>query len=207
VRGVLSVVEGRVLGCLLEKERTTPDQYPLTLNALVLACNQSTNREPLMNVEPSEVDAAITSMKAAGFARVVHPSHGRSVTRYRHVADERYGWTPDQAALMAVLLVRGPQTISELKTRSERLHGFASLDEVEATMRSLASTEEPFAVQLDRLPGQKEPRWQQLLAEEPEREVARDKIASHGSGELHARIAELEARVERLEAALADLLS
>src|SRR5512143_1174030 len=116
---MLTIVEGRVLGCLLEKERTTPDQYPLTLNALIAACNQSTTRDPVMALEAHDIEAAITSMKAAGLARLVHPSHGRSVTRFRQVADERYEWSRSQAALMTMLLLRGPQTLAELKSRTE----------------------------------------------------------------------------------------
>src|SRR4051812_16993007 len=112
---MLSIIEGRVLGCLLEKERTTPDQYPLTLNALVSACNQSTSRDPVMALDTHDVEAAIMSLKTAGYPRLVHPSHGRSVTRYRQVADEHHDWTRGQGALMAMLLLRGPQTLSELK--------------------------------------------------------------------------------------------
>src|SRR4028119_110567 len=94
IAGVLSIVEARVLGCLLEKERTTPEQYPLTLNALVTACNQATSREPVMSLDPHEVEATINELKAQKLARLVHPSHGRSVTRYRQVIDEVHGWTP-----------------------------------------------------------------------------------------------------------------
>ena len=203
---MLGILDGRVLGCLLEKERTTPDQYPLTLNALLLACNQSTNREPVMNVEVHEVDASITSMKSAGLVRIVHPSHGRNVTRFRQVADEQFRWTPEQASLMSVLLVRGPQTIAELKTRSERLHAFASLDEVEGTLQSLATSDEPFAVQLERQSGQKELRWQQRLADEAEPGPARLAPSNSVTDQLHDRVAQLESRLERLEAALGDLL-
>src|SRR4051794_16205371 len=117
---MLTIIEGRVLGCLLEKERTTPDQYPLSLNALVLACNQSTSRDPVMTLEAHDVESAITSLKLAGLTRLVHPSHGRSVTRFRQVADEHHDWTRAQSALMAMLLLRGPQTLAELKSRTER---------------------------------------------------------------------------------------
>src|ERR1700740_1682538 len=104
---MLSVIEGRVLGCLMEKERTVPDQYPLSMNALVLACNQSSSREPVMSLDEHEVDAAVTCMKGQGLVRVVHPSHGRSVTRYRQVADEKHELDDAAAAIIAVLLVRG----------------------------------------------------------------------------------------------------
>ncbi|MEO6124499.1 MAG: DUF480 domain-containing protein [Ilumatobacteraceae bacterium] len=205
---MLSIVEGRVLGCLLEKERTTPDQYPLTLNALVSACNQSTSRDPVMTVDPNDVDTAITSLKGQGLTRLVHPSHGRSVTRFRQVADEHFTWTTGQAALMAVLLLRGPQTIVELRTRSERQYAFESIDIVDATLLSLAaqdaSPDGPVVVLLDRVVGQKELRWQQLIAEEAEHAPRTQSIAPAGG--LTDRVAELEARVATLEAALADLL-
>jgi uncharacterized protein YceH (UPF0502 family) len=201
---MLTIIEGRVLGCLLEKERTTPDQYPLTLNALVSACNQSTSRDPVMAVEAHDAEAAIMSMKASGLARLVHPSHGRSVTRFRQVADEHHGWTPAQSALMAMLLLRGPQTLAELKTRTERQHDFRSLDEVEAVLGELAATDPPLVVHLERAPGQKETRWQQLLAEEAEPTVRAHAVAPAGG--LADRVNELEGRVARLEAAIADLL-
>src|SRR5262249_54797345 len=146
LRRMLSVVEGRVLGCLIEKERTTPDQYPLSLNALVLACNQSTNREPVMVIEPHEAEAAITSMKASGHVRLGPPSHGRSFTRYRHVVDERLGWTPEACAVLAVLLLRGPQTSGELRTRTERMQPFATPEAVEDVLTQLAAADPSLAV-------------------------------------------------------------
>src|SRR3954452_22344823 len=117
---MLSVIEGRVLGCLMEKERTVPDQYPLTMNALVSACNQSSSREPIMSLDDFEVDASITSMKAQGLIRIVHPSHGRSVTRDRQVAVEKLQLEEPPAAVMEGLLVRGPQTIADLSQRTKR---------------------------------------------------------------------------------------
>lgn len=203
---MLSIIEGRVLGCLLEKERTTPDQYPLTLNALVLACNQSTSRDPVMALDAHDVEAAITSMKTAGYTRVIHPSHGRSVTRFRQVADEHHDWTRGQTALMAMLLLRGPQTLAELKSRTERQHDFESVDEVEAVLLELTATEPPMVVHLERAPGQKETRWQQLLAEEAEPVARASHAAVAPAGGLSDRVGELEARVARLEAAIADLL-
>jgi len=204
VAGMLTIIEGRVLGSLLEKERTTPDQYPLTLNALVLACNQSTSREPVMRLDDHEVDGALTSLKSQGLLRYVHPSHGRSVTRYRQVADEVWGLSPAAAALIAVLMLRGPQTVAELKARTERLHFFQKAEAVEAELRELAAAG---TVQLlERQPGQKEARWQQLLGEEAEPTVAAVVVAAAVSGSMTDRVAQLEARVARLEAALADLL-
>jgi uncharacterized protein YceH (UPF0502 family) len=207
---LLSRVAARVVGCLLEKERTVPDQYPLTLNALVTACNQTTSRDPVMHLDEHEVEAALAGLKADGLVRMVHPSHGRSVTRYRQVADERWKLERDAAAVMAVLLLRGPQTVNELRTRTERQHSFDGPAEVQAVLDQLA--ERGMVHLLDRQPGQKEPRWQQLVADEPEpSERVVHAVTSRGAdaaetAALTARVTELEDRVARLEAALAELL-
>jgi uncharacterized protein YceH (UPF0502 family) len=202
---MLTVIEGRVLGCLMEKERTVPDQYPLTMNALVSACNQSSSREPIMALDEHEVDASITSMKAQGLLRIVHPSHGRSVTRYRQVADEKLELDDPAAAIIAVLLVRGPQTSAELRSRTERLHSFDSAMEVERSLHDLADN--ALVRLLDRQTGQKEQRWQQLIADEVE-PVAAPAPVHPGSvvGSMSDRVAQLEERVTKLEAALAELL-
>ena len=202
---MLSVIEGRVLGCLMEKERTVPDQYPLSMNALVSACNQTSSREPVMSLDEHEVDAAITSMKTQGIVRIVHPSHGRSVTRFRQVADEKYELDDAQSAIVAVLLVRGPQTAAELRSRTERLHGFESSFEVERSLRELS--DRSLVRLLDRQMGQKEQRWQQLLAEEVEPVAAPLAVTpSAVAGSMADRVAQLEERVAKLEAAIADLL-
>ena len=209
---MLSVVEARVLGSLLEKQRTVPDQYPLTLNALASACNQSQSRDPVMQVSDHEIEAAITTMKANGLARLVHPSHGRSATRYRQVADEQWSLEPDAAAVIALLLLRGPQTVAELRSRTERLHPFDSLDDVQRVLEQLAESE--MVRLLERQPGQKELRWQQLVAEEVEQLAAPRSFATSSSPAvaagaveaLTAKVEALEARITVLEAALADLL-
>ncbi len=202
---MLSVIEGRVLGCLIEKERTVPDQYPLTMNALVSACNQSSSRDPIMALDDFEVDASITSMKAQGLLRIVHPSHGRSVTRYRQVAVEKYELDDPAAAVVGVLLVRGPQTVAELRTRTERLHTFDSAGEVEACLHHLLDS--GLVRLLDRQTGQKEQRWQQLIAEEAEPVAGPSAVVpSAVSGSMADRVAQLEDRVAKLESALADLL-
>jgi uncharacterized protein len=202
---MLSVIEGRVLGCLMEKERTVPDQYPLTMNALVSACNQSSSREPIMALDDFEVDASITSMKGQGLLRVVHPSHGRSVTRYRQVAVEKYELDEAAAAVMAVLLVRGPQTVAELRSRTERLHGFDSAAEVEASLQQLLDS--ALVRLLERHVGQKEQRWQQLIAEEAQPVAGPATVVPAAvSGSMVDRVAQLEERVAKLESALADLL-
>jgi len=240
---MLSIIEGRVLGCLVEKEHTVPDQYPLTMNALLSACNQSTSREPVMRLGEHEVMSALTSMKTEGFVRLVHPSHGRSATRYRHVVYEHLDVDDGAAVLLAVMLLRGPQTLSELRTRTERQHGFESLDEIEVSLQDLAGR--GFVRLLDRQPGQKEARWQQLVADEaapvsytaqptpapaawsaaPQPAPGRSGVAESDDDRCVApgivrpvasppppapgladKVAELEARVAKLEAALADLL-
>ena len=188
---------------MLEKERTTPDQYPLSLNALTLACNQSTARDPVMSVDPSDVQSAIASLKGVALVRLVHPSHGRSVTRFRQVADEHFGWSVAASAVMSTLLLRGPQTTSEIRTRSERLHQFASFDALDAVLAELAAVEPPQVQHSERSPGQKEQRWQQLLAEEESRP---EPGSVSRSSAVHERIDELELRIVRLEVALTDLL-
>lgn len=200
---MLTIVEGRVIGCLLEKERTTPDQYPLTLNALVLGCNQSTSREPVMHVADYEAEATLATLKSAGLLRYVHPAHGRSVTRYRQIADESWGLAADAASVVAVLMLRGPQTVAELRTRTERAHRFASPEAVEDVLRELSTA--GHVQLLDRQPGQKEARWQQLIAEEAEPTVAAASTAPIADS-VAERVAQLEARVARLEVALEDLL-
>jgi uncharacterized protein YceH (UPF0502 family) len=206
VRTMLTAIEGRVLGCLLEKERTTPDLYPLTLNALVAACNQTTSREPVMQLDEHEVDAALVSLKSQGLLRFVHPTSGRGVTKYRQVAGESWGLDRDAAAVVAVLLLRGPQTAAELRTRTERLHEFESVDHVDAVLHALAADER--AQLLERQHGQKEARWQQRFADEPEVVWAPSIAVSADAvrGSVADRVAELEARVARLESALSDLL-
>jgi uncharacterized protein YceH (UPF0502 family) len=163
----LDAVEARVIGSLAEKQLTTPQQYPLTLNALVLACNQSSNREPVVAYDEGMVEIALSSLKDAGLLRFVHPSHGRSVTRYRQVIDERLSLSSRGLALLAVLLLRGPQTLGELRTRTERMADFADLGDVEAELALLGELADPLVRRLPRQSGHKEERWAQLLTGEP----------------------------------------
>ena len=157
-----------MLGCLVEKQFTTPQQYPLTLNALALACSQSTNREPVMAMDDEAVERALTELKELRVVRYVLPSHGKSVTRYRQVLDETHGLDTSRMALLAVLLPRGPQTPGELRSRTGRMAEFASVGEVQYELEVLARQPEPLVRLLPRRPGQKEDRWQQVLAPEPE---------------------------------------
>ncbi|HVB91849.1 MAG TPA: YceH family protein [Acidimicrobiales bacterium] len=155
----LRAEEARVLGTLVEKQFTTPQQYPLTLTALVAACNQTTNRDPVVVYDETTVLAAIDDLKRQRLARAVLPSHGRSVVRYRHVLDETLALDRRQCALVAVLLLRGPQTLGELRIRTDRMADFDGLEGVMSELGSLASREEGLASNLGRGPGQKEERW------------------------------------------------
>ena len=156
-----------MLGALIEKQLTTPDIYPLTLKALTAACNQTSNRDPVMAIEPLDVETTVLVLKTKGLARVVHPGSGERSTRYRQVADELLGLDEAERALVCVLLLRGAQTVAELRSRTERLHTFTSAEALEATLRGLAARPEPLAALLERRPGQKEPRWVGLLEDDP----------------------------------------
>jgi uncharacterized protein len=156
----LTPPEQRVLGCLLEKRWTTPDQYPLTLNALRLACNQSTNRDPVTQYDEPTVRDAAQRLCKYGIARLAS-GHSSRATKYRHLAEESLGLDREQLAVLAVLLLRGPQTPGELKARTERMAGIVSLEHVEQLLASLG--ERGYARSLGRRPGQKEDRFEQLL--------------------------------------------
>jgi uncharacterized protein YceH (UPF0502 family) len=157
---------GRVLGCLVEKQLTTPQQYPLTANALSLACSQATNRLPVVAMDDETVVRTLDALKAERVVRFVLPSHGRSVVRYRHVLHEVYNLETPALAVLAVLLLRGPQTPGELRTRTARMVEFSSVGDVQGQLDDLAAYGDGLARVLPRRPGQKEDRWQQLLTEE-----------------------------------------
>jgi uncharacterized protein len=156
----LTPVEQRVLGCLIEKRWTTPDQYPLSLNALRLACNQATNRDPVTRYDEAEVREAAERLSRYGLARLASGAGSRA-TKYRHLAEEGLGLDREQLALLCVLLLRGPQTPGELKNRTERMAQFGTLDDVERVLGEL--NERGYAERVPRRPGQKEDRFRQLL--------------------------------------------
>ncbi|NNE12104.1 MAG: DUF480 domain-containing protein [Ilumatobacter sp.] len=160
----LTAEEARVLACLIEKEATTPDNYPMTVNALRNACNQSTSRDPVMAMTDAEVSAALASLRERGLTRTVHSTSNRA-TKYRHVAPEVYDLRPAETALLAVLLLRGHQTVGELKSRTARQHEFESTEEVAETLAGLAARPVPLVVELERRPGQKDRRWADLVSE------------------------------------------
>jgi uncharacterized protein len=154
----------RVLGALVEKGLATPQQYPLTINALQSACNQTSNREPVVSYDETVVLTALDELKDHKLVRFVLPSHGRSVVRYRQVLNETLGLDDPQCAVLAVLLLRGPQTVGELRIRTERMAKFDSLDEIEHQLEFMGSREESLARNVGRRPGQKEERWATPLA-------------------------------------------
>ena len=192
----LDEFDARVLGALVEKQRTVPDTYPLTRNALVAACNQSTNRDPVVSWSDHEVQQTLDSLKARGYVRFVHPTQGRSATRYRQVLDEAEGFDPTEVALLAVLLLRGPQTVNELRTRTER---YTEMDDVESVLERLASRG-----LAERRPGAREPRWVDTITsfERAERAESPPARSDPGLGErvtaLEAEVAELRAVVDQL---------
>lgn len=206
----LDAVEARVLGSLSEKDLATPDYYPLSLNALVSACNQKTNRDPVTQYDEAAVHAALSSLEQKGWAtEVLEP--GSRVTKYRHRLVEQLELRRSEQAVLTVLLLRGPQTAGELRTRTERLHEFTDLDAVLTVLHRLAAREPaPLVRQLDRLPGMKENRWAHLLGGEPGQPAAapprpspfqEDRLESvqQRLAALEEHLREQQQRMERLE--------
>jgi len=191
----------RVMGCLIEKQRTTPDVYPLSVNALRAACNQTTNREPVTSYGEREVDDVLAGLKDVGLVRFVHPSHGGRVTKYRQVLEERLDLSVEELAVLCVMLLRGPQTVNELRARTERLASFSSSDEVESVLAALAARPEPLVVRFERQPGMREPRWMHLLSGEPvDVPVVAASSPPASRGRNDDRLAALEDEVQRLRA-------
>lgn len=190
-------VEIRVLGCLIEKQRTTPDQYPLSLNSLRLACSQSTNRDPVVDYDERTIKQALERMGARGWTRFASGASSRAL-KYRHLLDEALGVSDGEISLLAVLMLRGPQTLGELKARTERMYSFESLEDVQQTLDALAERE--LAQRLPRRPGQKEDRYGQLLGGAEDQSAA---AAAEVPVELD-RLGALEQRVEQLERAVAE---
>jgi uncharacterized protein YceH (UPF0502 family) len=195
-------VEIRVLGCLIEKQRTTPDAYPLSLNSLRLACNQATNRDPVVAYEEREIKAALDRMSNRGWTRFASGASSRAL-KYRHLVDEALQLSGPELSLLGVLMLRGAQTVGELKQRSERLHRFESIAEVAETLDALSQRE--LVERLERLPGQKEERWRQLLGADSSEAIVESTQESPPRAD--DQIAVIEERLERLERAFDDLLS
>jgi uncharacterized protein len=187
--------ELRVLGCLIEKQRTTPDAYPLSLNSLRLACNQSTNRDPVVEYDEPTIRAALERLSRRGWVRLASGSGSRAV-KYRHLLPDALDLSEAELSLLAVLMLRGPQTPGELKQRTERLYGFESPADVDVVLDGLIGRE--LVARLDRRPGQKEQRYVQLLGGDVE-----EALPEPAADSLEARVARLEAEVRGLREALA----
>ena len=162
---VLSDVEARILGCLIEKEKTTPDYYPLTLKALTNACNQKSNRDPVVSYEETTVVRGLDSLQKQGLIEKIYKADSR-VPKYRHISDEKLGLSRKKVTVICVLMLRGPQTAGEVRGRSERLYKFEGLNEVEDVLNELISSDEPLVVKLPRQAGRKERRYMHLLSGE-----------------------------------------
>jgi uncharacterized protein len=189
-------VQLRVLGCLIEKQRTTPDAYPLSINALRLACNQSTNRDPVVDYDEQTVRGALHALSRKELVRLASGPGSRAV-KYRHLLEEKLDLPGAELSLLAVLMLRGPQTVGELKQRTERMHRFESLPEVAETLETLIDRE--LAQRLPRRPGQKEERFEHLVGERSAESAADEEP------QAAAPAGDIEARVERLEAEVAEL--
>lgn len=207
----MNLIDGeiRVLGCLMEKQRTTPDAYPLSLNSLRLACNQATNRDPVVDYDDAVIRDALHRLQRRGYARLASGVSSRA-PKYRHLLADALPLSDAEHAVICVLMLRGPQTPGELKQRAERMHQFADLAEVQQTLQGLIERE--LAACLQRRPGQKEERYTHLLSDQDSAEV--DLGAGHSSapsysppeqGEQRDALATLTRRVEDLEAEVADL--
>jgi len=213
--GGLTSVERRILGCLIEKELTTPQYYPLTLNGLLAACNQATSRDPVVNYDEQTVQAGVNNLYRLRLAARVHPSHGRSAVRYRHLLAEAWSLDTRQLALLAVLLLRGPQTSGELKARTERMAAFENMEDLQRELDGLIARGD-LVVRLPKAPGQKEERY--CVPESGVQEVVTGGLASTESffntgalgpsdvalakelAELRQAVEDLTARVGLLEA-------
>lgn len=202
---ILDDVEVRVLGALVEKQITTPEYYPLTLNALVLACNQKSNRNPVVAYDEETVNSAIESLRGKNLVYVFYGSTSR-VPKYKQMMAEIFELSPQEIALMCVLMLRGAQTVGELRGRTDRLYDFSGLDEVEETLRSLSSKDpQPLVQSLPRQPGQKETRYVHLLSGEivvDEEETRAAVVAAEHQNrvEKRDRLKDLEQEVETLRA-------
>jgi uncharacterized protein YceH (UPF0502 family) len=193
----LTPIQVRVLGCLMEKKETTPEQYPLTLNALRNACNQKTSRYPVVNYSEGEVGHTLRELEALDLVR---EEWGARVPKYQHLANKALNLHSQGIALICTLMLRGPQTLAELKTNTHRLFDFGDLDDVQFALQQLIEREPPMVVALPKQPGQKEGRYAHLLSGEPDIPApSRPTARTDFSPGLEARVVELEAQLEDLQ--------
>jgi uncharacterized protein YceH (UPF0502 family) len=202
--GPLEEIEARILGCLIEKQATTPEAYPLTANAVQVACNQKNNREPVLELDASEVGHALRALEGKGLLRSVH---GARAQRYEHRFAQAYSVTLRQQALLAMLMLRGPQTLAELQSRSERIGGPVDLEEARQTLDRLMQRTPALVSNLGRAAGQREDRYAQLLCGpvqpmEPAAPASGEPAKASPRSSLEARVEALEAQLEALRAEL-----
>ena len=198
----LDAVESRILGCLIEKEIATPEYYPLTLNALVNACNQRSNRDPLVNFDEDDVSAGLDGLRHKQLISTL-TGGGNRVPKYGHRLQERLNLGRREMALLCELLLRGPQTTGELRDRAGRMHRFGDTDEVERCLRTLADRpEQNYVTLLPRQPGLKEPRWAHLLSGTPQ---IIESVPAASRGDQGDRVAELEGEIASLRQRMEDL--
>ncbi|MES3604353.1 YceH family protein [Citrobacter freundii] len=207
----LTATEARVIGCLLEKQVTTPEQYPLSVNGVVTACNQKTNREPVMNLSESDVQEQLDNLVKRHFLRTVS-GFGNRVTKYeQRFCNSEFGNLKLSAAEVAVittLLLRGAQTPGELRSRASRMYEFSDMAEVESTLENLATREDgPYVIRLAREPGKRESRYMHLFCGEVDRAIAAADQLPAASGDLQARVEMLETEVAELKQRLDSLLA
>jgi uncharacterized protein YceH (UPF0502 family) len=201
----LTEVEARIVGALVEKQLTTPEYYPLTLNALIAACNQKSNREPVVSYDERTVESALETLRDRNIVYVFYGSTSR-VPKYKHMLPGVYELEPSEVAVMCVLMLRGAQTIGEIRGRTERLYDFRDLNDVQETLDALMKRDEPLIARLERAPGQKEARFAHLLCGEEHLAVMAEAAARPASSGLAGgeRIEKLEQEIEVLKTELAE---
>lgn len=207
----LTATEARVIGCLLEKQVTTPEQYPLSVNGVVTACNQKTNREPVMNLSESDVQEQLDNLVKRHFLRTVS-GFGNRVTKYeQRFCNSEFGnlkLSTAEVAIITTLLLRGAQTPGELRSRASRMYEFSDMAEVESTLENLATREDgPYVIRLAREPGKRESRYMHLFCGEVDEAIAAADELPAASGDLHARVEALETEVAELKQRLDSLLA
>jgi uncharacterized protein YceH (UPF0502 family) len=201
----ITSVEARVLGSLVEKQLTTPEYYPLTLNALTAACNQKSNRDPAMSLDDTAILAAIDSLRDKNLVYLFYGSNSRAV-KYKHMLPNVFELEPPAVAALTLLLLRGPQTVGEIRGRSDRLYEFSGIGEVQGTLDELANRSEPLVVKLERLPGQKEARYAHLLSGPVDiASIAADQPRPAASATSNGRIETLESEIEKIKEEIAGL--
>lgn len=207
----LTATEARVIGCLLEKQVTTPEQYPLSVNGVVTACNQKTNREPVMNLSESDVQEQLDNLVKRHFLRTVS-GFGNRVTKYeQRFCNSEFGnlkLSAAEVAIITTLLLRGAQTPGELRSRASRMYEFSDMAEVDSTLENLANREDgPYVIRLAREPGKRESRYMHLFCGEVDEAIAAADELPAASGDLHARVEALETEVAELKQRLDSLLA